>query len=164
MSSESESQEQALEEQQYPKMPPPGVRNQEPPKKGIGKIIAVVVVVVIVIIAVIAAALMMGPGIVGKWNVVSVKSTIFADGNETIVWDYPTDDWVEFKSDGTGINNNGDTFNWEASNGRITITDATNDAFGTMGVPFDYTLDGDDMTIRGMFATGLYMVITLERA
>lgn len=134
------------------------------PKKGAGKLVAVIAVVAVIVIAVLAVALMPGSGIAGKWNMTSIKVTMTINGTEYVDRDNSTGNWVEFKADGTGMNNIGDTFSWEASDGRLTITDDTNDVFGTMGVPFDYTLDGAAMTIRGMFAAGMYVVITLERA
>ncbi len=147
--------------QSLPPVPPPYA---EPPKKSKVKVIAIAVIAVVVVVALVAAVLLMSaPGLPGKWERTSVKTSVTILGTTIVDWDNSTGWWVELDADGTGVTSDGDEFEWEADDGRITIT-SDDDAFGTMGVPFDYTLDGDEMTIRGMFAAGIYVVMTFERA
>jgi hypothetical protein len=140
----------------------PPVEPPFPPKKSKVKVIAVAVVAVVVVVALVAAMMLTsGPGLAGRWERTSLKMTVTYNGTTVVDWDNSTGWWMELNDDGTGITSEGDEFAWEASDGRITITEAD---FTATGIPWDYTLDGDELTVRGLASAGVYLVMEFERA
>jgi hypothetical protein len=151
--------------------PPGGQPYQHPPgqypspssgKKGPGKTILIILVVAIVIFSFIAMALLMSPGIVGKWEQVSTRTTVTILGNQITSWDNSTGDWVEFRKDGTGTTNDGGEFGWEIDDDQLKFSGDF--LGGTISYTFYYTLKGKELTMRGNLAPGVYVVITYNRA
>jgi hypothetical protein len=73
--------------------------------------------------------------IVGKWNIDKVTTTMFINGVQFGDPDIDTNDgWIQFNSDKTGVEQDGDTFTWSLIGDNLTITwnDPDEDQIPTM--------------------------------
>lgn len=104
--------------------------------------------------------------IVGKWNVdkTTFDITMVIDGQTQTITDEETDEgWIEFKSDGSGVHVDGDTFNWTLSDDKLTITEEDDYSFTmTLTTMTDNKVVGEWTEVEEMEGVEATMDITIE--
>ncbi len=138
------NQQQPPQQQPPQQQPYPGPQGVPPRKKNTTPII-IGIIAVVAIIGIVVALLVFtgGSSLEGRWNADYMEFT-YEDSfsGETETERETMDGWIEFNSDGTGVDDEGDSFEWEdLGGGKIRITDS----YGTHEM--SYNISGSTLTL-----------------